>query len=335
MDIDLLDKSLDKEPGFRKKQVLGFVFDKLITNWDEATSLPKELRETLKKTTPLDIPHQLFPSKDGRTTRALINLNDSQVVETVLMQSKDRNTVCVSSQAGCPMNCAFCATGAGGFKRNLTVSEIVAQVLVFARLLKDRDQKVTNIVYMGMGEPFLNYDNVINSIRFMNSGESFGLGMRRFSVSTCGIADGIKKFADEDFEVNLAISLHSAVGEVRSSLMPINEATGLNELAESIKYYYKKTKRKVMFEYILISGLNMDQKSAEALAHFLQGLGIAYVLNLIPYNEAAGKEFKRPDADEIEEFKTYLIKYKINFVQRYAFGSDVSAACGQLAGKKK
>jgi 23S rRNA (adenine2503-C2)-methyltransferase len=233
------------------------------------------------------------------------------------------------------MGCAFCATGAGGFKKNLTASEIINQVLIFERILAGENQKVTNVVYMGMGEPFLNYENVLESIKLMNSKELFNLGMRRFSVSTCGVEAGIKRFADEDLEVNLAISLHSAINEVRSSLMPINEATGLKELAESIKYYHAKTKRKVMFEYILISGLNTDAKNAAALAHFLQNLNISYVLNLIPYNEAAGKEFRRPDKQEIEELKGYLTKFKINFVQRYAFGSDISAACGQLAGKRK
>src|SRR3989338_8902346 len=357
MDIIKLEKFLkDKgEKDYRLKQIKKAVFVDLVNSWDEATTLSKELREEIKKEFPISILGllELLESKNKDSTKAVFKLKDGNIVETVLMRHLNtkeddakagRNTVCVSSQAGCAMSCGFCATGKMGLKRNLTGEEIVDQVLFFARHLKKENQNINNVVFMGMGEPFLNYDNTIQAIRILNDKDGFNLGIRHISVSTCGIIPGIEKFADENLQVNLAISLHAADDKTRSKLMPINKKYPLADLMKTVDDYVKKTNRKVMFEYLLIDGVNDRLEDAANLAKLMKNS--LYHVNLIKYHdtglarnasnlacEAGRADFKpSPQAKRTQFFDT-LKKLGVSATFRVSFGEDILAACGQLAGK--
>jgi len=329
MELNQLDKILGSQPGYRLEQVKHLVFVDLIGSWDEATTLPGELREELNKECPLDINADVFESQDGKTIKTLITLEDGQKIEAVLMRYSERNTVCVSSQVGCALGCDFCATGKLGFRRNLTVDEIASQVLFFARLLKKKDDKITNVVFMGMGEPFLNYDNVLESIKILNDQKGFNLGARHFSVSTVGIVEGIKKLAEEPLQINLAISLHAPDDELRSRLMPVNKKYQINEILKLVDDYIKKTNRKVMFEYIMIDGVNDSARHARELAKLMKKP--LYFINLIPCNPVG--DFKASPQAQIEKFKKILKERGVQVNQRYSFGQDIKAACGQLAGR--
>jgi len=247
------------------------------------------------------------------------------------MSHKDRNTICVSTQVGCPLNCSFCATGKMGFKRNLEMTEIIDQILFFGRYLKPFDKKITNVVFMGMGEPFLNYDNVINAIKYLNEKDTLNLGMRHFAISTSGIPDKIKKFADEDIEVNLALSLHAADENIRTKLMPVNKSYSLEKVLDALTYYQKKTRRKIMFEYIMIKGVNDTIDDARKLIELAQKY--ICVVNLIPYNSSPNSKYQPSPADSIGKFKSILETGKLNVVQRFSYGRDIAAACGQLANR--
>ena len=331
MDLALLKKLLVKEPSFRLKQAKKAIFRDLIEDWSGITTFSLSLREKLKEKYPLKIQAETFTSGDKRTVKAVINLKDNLKIETVLMRHKnERNTVCVSSQVGCPLGCIFCATGKSGFKRNLEVFEIVEQVLFFARYLKKDKQKITNIVFMGMGEPFLNYDNVLDSIKILNDKEGFNLGARRFSISTVGIIEGIKKLAEEKLEVNLAISLHAPDDTLRSKIIPINRKYPLSKVLKAIEEYIKKTRRRVMFEYIMIKGLNDSDEHAKKLAELMKKRELSFV-NLISYNPTG--IFKPSLSIRIKKFKDILEKARIAVTQRYRFGQDIKGACGQLAAK--
>lgn len=325
-----LEEILKDEPKYRKLQVYKLIFSDFIENWQEATILPKNLRNKLEAVFPLEIKAKLFHSKDKKTVKALIYLEDNLATEAVLMtHPKKRNSICVSSQVGCPLGCKFCATGRMGFKRNLTTDEIIDQVLLFGRLLKKMGGKITNIVFMGMGEPFLNYDNVLSAIKILNDKNKFNLGSRRISVSTAGLPPAIKRFADEDIETNLAVSLHAPNDKMRTSLMPINQSYPIKLVLESVNDYIKKTGRKVMFEYILLKGVNDRPRDAEELSRLMNHP--LYHLNLIPYNPTG--DFKSSDTREINEFKKVLNTRKVPFTQRFRFGADIDAACGQLAAR--
>lgn len=330
MDLTNIKTVLKDQPKFRYKQVDKAIYQDLIEDWLEATNLPVNLRQELKKECPLEIKAEL--SGQGDNQKALITLADGLKIETVLIKHRDgRNTVCVSSQVGCLMGCVFCATGKIGFRRNLEEEEIVEQVLFFARALKKIGQKISNVVFMGMGEPFLNYENVIKSIRFMNSSEGLNLGARRFSISTAGVTHGIKNLAKENLDVNLALSLHAANNDLRSVLMPINKKFPLNKVLKAIDEYIEITRRRVMFEYILINEINDSPEHARQLAALVKGkLGF---VNLIPYNKT--DIFKPSTTERIKKFKEILEKERVSVVQRQSFGQDIEAACGQLAGKEK
>jgi 23S rRNA (adenine2503-C2)-methyltransferase len=331
MDLALLKKILVKEPPFRLKQAKKAIFKDLIEDWSEITTLSLSLREKLKEKYPLKIQAESFVSGDKRTVKAVIILKDNLKIEAVLMRHKnERNTVCVSSQVGCPLGCAFCATGKSGFKRNLEVFEIIEQVLFFARYLKKEKQKITNIVFMGMGEPFLNYDNVLGAIKALNNKEGFNFGARRFSISTVGIIKGIEKLAEEKLEVNLAISLHAPDDDLRSKIMPINRKYPLSKILKAIEDYIKKTRRRVMFEYIMIKDLNDSDGHAKKLAELMKKRELSFV-NLISYNPTG--IFKPSSITRIKKFKDILEKAGIVVTQRYRFGQDVKGACGQLAAK--
>ena len=337
MILEKLENILKTEPSFRLKQVKRAVFHELINDWDQATNLSLVLREKLKKECPLEINHQLFFSKDKNTVKALIALEDGSQIETVLMIHTDkRATVCVSCQVGCPLKCAFCATGQMGLKRNLTTGEILDQILLFSRYLKKEFQPkraLTNIVFMGMGEPFLNYENVWEAIRIINDKDCFNIGARKISISTSGITEGIKKMSNEKLQINLSISLHAPTDELREKLMPIAQKYPLKKLLKAVDDYIFKTSRKVMFEYLMINEVNDSMENAEQLVKIMNKP--LYMVNLIPYNSTnVADKFKPSDKKTIKTFKDYLEKRGIFATQRYEFGQDIRAACGQLAGDK-
>ncbi len=331
----------ENQSTYRVKQIKKAVYVRLIDSWNKATDVPEKLRKILKKEIPFSSLVEISRKNDKNTTKLLFKTYDNNFIEAVLMRhipsiksqkddARGRNTICISSQAGCPMNCAFCATGKLGFKRNLSLEEIIDQVLEFARLLKKEGQKVNNIVFMGMGEPFHNYDNVIDAIKILNDKDGFNLGVRHISISTCGIVPAILKFADEETQVNLAISLHAPNDEIRSKIMPVNKAYNLKKLFLAIDYYIKKTNRKVMFEYVLIDGVNDSDKNAKELAKIMKKK--LYHINLIKYHDTG--VFKSSSKKQQQRFFDILKKEGASVTFRISFGEDISAACGQLAAKK-
>jgi 23S rRNA (adenine2503-C2)-methyltransferase len=330
MNLKNIEEILEKQPAYRQKQAKQAVFLDLAENWEQVKTFPKDLRELLNKECPLGIKALANVSKDEKTLKALVEFSDGLKVETVLMRHGDgRNTVCVSSQVGCPLGCLFCATGKLGFKRNLTAGEIIEQVLFFARYLKTKKEKITNVVFMGMGEPFLNYGNVLEAIKTLNDKDGFNLGARHFSISTAGIPDGIKKLSEESLQVNLAISLHAPEDELRSRLMPLNKQYNIGEILAAVDDYIKATNRRVMFEYIMIDGINDSDDCAKKLAKLLKKP--LYFVNLISYNPTG--IFNPSPSARIKKFKEILEGKGLTVTQRHRFGQDVRGACGQLAAK--
>ena len=327
MDLTLFQKLLEKEPKYRLKQAKKALFQDLIQNWQGTTTLPLDLRSELAQKCPIEISAEIFASDNSKTVKAFVVLKDGLKIETVLMRHEaQRNTVCVSSQIGCPLGCAFCATGQMGFKRNLDAWEIVEQVLFFARYLKNTKDKVTNVVFMGMGEPFLNYENVIEAIKILNDEEGFGLGARHFSISTAGITEGIEKLAEEKLQINLAISLHAPNNKLRSKLMPSNEKYPIEKILNAVQDYIKKTRRRVMFEYIMLKNVNDSEKCAKELGKLLKKN--LYFVNLISYNPTG--VFEPSTNLRIKIFKDILEERGITVIQRRRFGVGINAACGQL-----
>jgi 23S rRNA (adenine2503-C2)-methyltransferase len=331
MNLSKLEEILKKEPAFRLKQAKKAVFFDMIENWSQASTLSKDLRDRLQKEVPLEIKGRMLVSKDERTVKAAIELEDGLMIETVLMKHTDkRNTICVSSQVGCPLGCLFCVTGTMGLKRNLEPTEIVEQVLFFARYLKKQKEKVTNIVFMGMGEPFLNWVPVKKAIEILNDDNCFGIGARKISVSTAGITEGIEKLTEDFPQINLAISLHAPDDKLRGELMPVNKKYSIAKILQAVDEYIKKTNRKVMFEYVMLNGVNDSDEQAKKLSKLLKRP--LYMVNLIAYNPNGW--FESSPVERIKKFKAILEKAGIFATQRYRFGTDIEAACGQLAGKK-
>ncbi len=327
MNWENIEDMFKNEPSFRLAQVRKAVFVDLVSSWDEVTVLPKTLREKLGKECPLTIDSQTIFSKDKATVKALITLDDGKKIESVLMRHKDgRNTVCVSSLVGCPMGCTFCATATMGMVRKLSMSEILLQVLYFARMLKKEGERVGSVVFMGMGEPFLNYEAVFDAIRILNSKEALGIGARHISVSTCGILDGIMRMSQEELPVNLAISLHGSNDEVRSHLMPIARTYPIVKLMDTVDEYIQATNRKVMFEYLLVEGVNDKDEHALELGKLLKGK--LCMVNLISYNETG--KYTATSEKQITRFKSLLQKAGVEASIRYRFGRDIEGACGQL-----
>jgi 23S rRNA (adenine2503-C2)-methyltransferase len=318
------------EPRYRAKQVWGWLYHHLVTDVAEMTSLPKALRERLADETRLSVPRVLArqESFDGETRKDLLEFEDGHTVEVVLMRYIERRSACISTQVGCAVGCQFCATGQMGFRRNLTSGEIVAQVLHLARELSAQNQKLTNVVLMGMGEPFLNYNNTLIAIRTLIHPDGFQMGQRRITLSTAGIAPGIRRFADEGLQVNLAVSLHAATDALRNELMPINRKHGLNELFAAISDYLTKTNRRVTFEWVLIDGVNDTLEQAEALAARTAGMLIH--VNLIPLNPTADYPGQPSSDERIEAFTQILERRHIPFTLRLRRGIDIQAGCGQL-----
>lgn len=343
MDIKKIQEILKDEPKFRLKQVYEAIFQKFIENWDEVTVLSLALREKLKAECSLDIRAEVVESADKNTVKAALNFEGGRV-ETVLMRHGDNhNTVCVSSQIGCLLGCQFCLTGERGFERSLKFHEIVEQVLFFARYLKthpashpsqegNTSERVSNIVFMGMGEPFMNYDEVMKAIRFLNDKDTFNIGARKISVSTVGIIDGIKKFANEPLQLNLALSLHAPDDQLRNEIMPVSKNNPLKSLLKAVKSYIEKTNRKVMIEYLMLDKVNDSSAQAQKLADLLKAsLGKLFVVNLISYNET--QNFRTSPPAVIANFKKILEREGVETAQRFKFGRDVQGACGQLARK--
>jgi 23S rRNA (adenine2503-C2)-methyltransferase len=331
-DLQGLMKALG-EPKFRALQVWEGIYKQLAGSPQEITNIPKDLRKKLSAQFEFSSlkPIVSLDSSDGQTTKTLFELTDGTKIETVLMNYDKRHTLCISSQVGCAMNCSFCATGQMGFTRNLTAGEIVEQVLYFARQLAKEDLRVTNIVFMGMGEPFHNYDAVMKAIRILNDEKGFKLGARRFTVSTVGLIPGIKRFTAENSQVNLAISLHSTDETRRSSIMPVNNRYPISDLVQVCREYFDATGRRVTFEWALIDGVNDTIQEAEALADLLEGLTCH--VNVIPLNPTGGYSGKKSTKENVEAFKNTLESRGIACTVRIRRGIDIQAGCGQLASK--
>lgn len=327
MNFTDLEKTLAREPAYRLKQAKKAIFHQLAESWADTTVFSREWREKLNAAFPLTLPALIQEAADGQTRKALLTLPDGLHVETVLMRHRKRNTVCVSSQVGCPLGCSFCATGKMGFKRNLTDWEILAQVLLFARTLKKEKEKVTNLVFMGMGEPFLNFDAVMAAINLLHEPAGLNLGARRFSLSTAGLPEGIARLADQKLEINLALSLHAPTNTLRDQLMPINKKYPLEIVMAAIDEYLRRTRRKVMFEYLMLKKINDGPQQARELIKLIRGRLIT--VNLIPYNPTGVFEPSLPG--RIRQFRTLLEQAGITVTQRYEFGQEIKAACGQLA----
>ena len=327
------------QPSYRAEQIWQGLYKNLWNSPDEFTNLPKTLREQLGQALRFKSlkPLQFQDSGDGQTRKTLFQLHDNRVIEAVLMQydpdthkGQGRRTLCISSQAGCAMGCVFCATGQMGFKRHLTSGEIVAQVLYYARMLAEKDERVTNVVLMGMGEPFHNYENVMAAIDRLNDPDGYAFGARRFTISTVGLVAKIRQFADEKRQVNLAISLHAADDEDRDKIMPVNKRNNISKLLEACRYYVDTTGRRVTFEWALISGVNDTDEVARKLASRLKGL-MCHV-NAIPLNPTTGYNGRGTDRQQAAKFKATLEQAGIPCTIRMRRGIDIQAGCGQLAG---
>jgi 23S rRNA (adenine2503-C2)-methyltransferase len=320
-----------EEPSYRATQIWQSSYSNLIESPESFSNIPKSLRSKL-------IDHLSFTglnrideiqSTDGQTTKTLFELQDGKKIETVLMDYTKRHTLCISSQAGCAMNCCFCATGQMGFSRNLTPGEIIEQVIYITRILQARGESVTNIVFMGMGEPFHNYDAVMGAIQTLNHEKGLNLGARRFTISTVGLIPGIERFTQENSQVNLAVSLHSTNNDLRTSMMPINRKYPIEDLIESCRNYFQTTKRRVTFEWALIHEVNDTIAEAQKLAGLLEG--ITCHVNVIPLNPTHGFDGQKSEKDRVLAFKKALESHGIPCTVRMRRGIDIQAGCGQLA----
>jgi 23S rRNA (adenine2503-C2)-methyltransferase len=325
--------ALGQKP-YRATQLFDWVYARSVTDLEAMSDVSKSFREQLKTMFSFDLPtiHVRQDSADG-TVKLLLRLADGLLIETVLMRYNYGQVVCVSSQVGCNMGCSFCASGLLKRQRNLTPSELLGQVLTVNRLLTEegQGQRVTHVVIMGTGEPFDNYDHVMDFIRICNHPKALAIGARHLTVSTCGIPERIRQYAQEGLQINLAISLHAPNDELRTQLMKINGAYPLSELIPAIRYYVEMAGRRVTFEYILIDGLNDGLEQAEQLVRLIKGI-LAYV-NLIPYNEVMENGYRRSPDHRVKAFLDYLTRKGVTATIRKEFGSDIDAACGQLRAK--
>lgn len=342
MDIEKLALILEQknQPKFRLQQIKKAIYQEGVSSFSEISTLSKDLREALEKEMKIlsfEVEKVLI-AKDKKSIKALLKLSDGNFIEAVLISPIDGTwSSCISSQVGCAIGCKFCATGKMGLKRNLTAEEITDQILFWNQYLKKTNNEtkdISTIVYMGMGEPFLNWENVSESLRILTDKELFGFGSRSISVSTSGIPEGIEKLASEFPQVNLALSLHFADDTKRSASMPINRKNNLEALRESLKKYFEKTKRKVFLEYVMLGGVNDSRDDADKLVRFVKSIGKLQLLhvNLIRYN-STDSEFKSSSKERTVEFRDYLVKNRIGVTIRKSLGEEIQGACGQLAGK--
>ena len=312
--------------AFRADQILQSLYRDYITDWDQATTLPKDFRESLKTEFPITKAETLdvSTSSDG-TQKLLIGFEDGNAVETVLIPATGRFTQCISTQVGCPMGCAFCASGSRGVVRSLTADEIVAEYMAGRRL-----GEITNIVVMGMGEPFMNYDETMRALKLINAGKGPNLGARHITLSTCGVVPGFAKLAAEGIQFELSVSLHAPNDTLRNELMPVNKRWPIDELLTACADYTTKTKRIITFEYTIIKGVNDSRACAEELARQVRRVPMAKV-NLIPLSPVSHRpDFKTPDDQTLLMFLDVLMKNRVQTMLRRSRGKDANAACGQL-----
>lgn len=316
------------QPAFRAKQIRRWLVERRITSFEQMTDLPASLREKMSQAfrfSPFEvISHQV--AKD-RTEKLLLRLNDGELVECVLMRDPDRRTVCISTQVGCAMGCVFCASGLLGVKRNLTMTEIVEQVLVMHRLMTD-EEHITNVVVMGIGEPLANYRNLMESLHFLTAEDGFKLGARRITVSTVGLPEKIREFARSGQQFNLAVSLHAPNDTLRTEIVPVNRNIGLQDILDAAEDYFDMTGRRISYEYVLLAGINDRPQHAEELATLLRGRN-AHV-NLIPMNGVTELVMTAPRDPDTQAFLAVLEARGITATVRKRKGADIDAACGQL-----
>lgn len=326
----LMDRGQKK---YRATQLFTWIYEKKAKTFDEMSDVSKSFRDELNRDFCLTLPtiYKKQVSKDG-TIKLLLELEDGAKVETALMPYNYGNAICVTSQVGCNMGCAFCASGLLKKKRNLEAHEIVGQVLVMNKLLEEKGEHVSHIVVMGTGEPFDNYENVMDFIRIVNHPKALAIGARHISVSTCGLVPGIMKYAHEGLQTNLAISLHAPNDEIRNKLMPISKAYPMDKLMEAVRYYEKEAGRRVTFEYIMLQDINDSLECAKELVELVKGT-MSYI-NLIPYNPVDEHSFKRSSDKNVHNFFSYLMQHGVNTTVRKEFGNDIDAACGQLRAKE-
>jgi 23S rRNA (adenine2503-C2)-methyltransferase len=319
------------EPKYRAQQIWNGIYRNLWTKPDDFTVLPKNLKQKVFELYSFRslTPERTMRSSNRETQKNLFYLPDKSPIETVLMTYKNRNTICVSTQSGCAMGCVFCATGQMGFNRNLSSGQIVEQVLYCARELSGHGKRVTNVVLMGMGEPFHNYENVMAAINQLHNPDGMNLGARRFTISTVGLVPGIRRFTKENSQINLAISLHAADDETRSSIMPVNKKYPVDELISALRDYTRETRRRVTIEWALINKVNDTPEQAKKLAELLKGI-ISHV-NLIPLNPTQEYNMQATPRKQVEAFKAILDKHNITCTIRLRRGIDILAGCGQLA----
>ncbi len=318
--------------GYRVDQLYDQYFRQLISSWDELTTWPKDLREKLKAEVPFSKLEnfQEFPSSDGRTIKLLAYTSEGFPVESVLMRNKDRITVCISCMSGCPVRCKFCATGKMGLNKSLSTQEILDQVMYFERKLKVSGEKITNVVYMGMGEPMLNLKSVIESIQILEDSKALGMSARRITISTAGYISQLGDFLDKDLGVNIAISLHAPTQKLRAQLMPtVAKNNPLDDLITLLVKDQKKRNKKITYEYIMLKGINDSPEDAKDLAKLLKNQIV--LVNLINFNKVNGIGFEPSTKKRIMDFQYVLDERGINNTLRYSYGSDIKGACGQLA----
>ncbi|MBZ9532766.1 23S rRNA (adenine(2503)-C(2))-methyltransferase RlmN [Cytobacillus oceanisediminis] len=322
------------EKAFRADQIFEWLYKKRVTSFEDMSNLSKNLRLLLQEHFTITTLNTLIQqtSNDG-TIKFLFELHDGYSIETVLMRHDYGNSVCVTTQVGCRIGCTFCASTLGGLKRNLEAGEIVAQVVKVQQALDEMDERVSSVVIMGIGEPFDNFNNMLSFLKIINHEQALNIGARHITVSTSGIIPKIYEFADQNMQINFAVSLHAPNTELRSRLMPINRAYKLPELIEAIRYYVDKTGRRVSFEYGLFGNVNDQVEHAEELAELVKG--IKCHVNLIPVNYVPERDYVRTPKDQIFLFEKTLKKHGVNVTIRREQGSDIDAACGQLRAKER
>lgn len=315
------------EKAFRAGQIYEWLHKKLVTGFDEMTNISKALKEQLDTDFYIENPAvvKVLTSKIDGTQKFLFRLQDGNVIESVLMKYKHGNSVCISTQVGCRMGCKFCASTLDGLVRNLSASEMLAEVY---RIQRFSGERVSNIVLMGSGEPMDNFDNVIQFIKYISDENGLHISQRNITISSCGIVERIKEMADMGLQVTLALSLHAADNETRKGLMPIAYKYTIGEVLEACRYYFQKTGRRITFEYSLVAGVNDTPEESEKLARLIQGINCH--VNLIPVNPIKERDFKRSAKLNIDKFQNKLEKYGINATIRREMGADIQGACGQL-----
>jgi 23S rRNA (adenine2503-C2)-methyltransferase len=317
------------EKKYKARQLFKWIYDKGLTDFREMSDLSKNFRSKLEQVARVHSLQKLksVKSDDKTCEKFLFQLKDKERIESVLIKEKKRTTLCISTQVGCPLGCLFCATGKMGFKRNLTSGEIVDQIILIKRYLK-ADERITNLVLMGMGEPLLNYENTSKAIRIMKSDLGLGFASRKITLSTAGIEPRIHQLADEGLKVKLAVSLNAANDDLRSRLMPINRKYPIGKLLKAAKFYAHKTDQRMTFEYLLIKGVNDSKKDALDLSKLVRG--VSCKINLIPFNRVSGIPFEKPDEERVKNFRDVLYPRCPAVTLRMSKGEEIQAACGQL-----